>query len=232
MKILKKYQWEIILATVVLIVICELIFFILPTTTAIFTVREEINVVRQKNDKLTQKLQSLNSLDLPDFERSYRLVNLVLLKDKKPASIFLSFDNILAKSDAIDVSLGSISFAPGEMKNTRAAGKKTEGDLVFDLPVKGKYESVFKFITAAEKSYPLISIKSLSGEIGDAADIKLNLTLYIYPEINALPSLETAISPLSNADRSLIDEIEGTSSSFLEDVSVPAQKFNRTNLFE
>ncbi len=230
----KKYKWEIALGLVVITALLGVIFIIYPAIKAIFATREEIDALREKNNRLIVKIGALSALDLTVLERDYRLANFALLKDRQPNSVFSFFNNIFGQNSIVntEVSFGKIGFSPGEIKNISKNKKIPDEDLFFNMPIKGKFDGVLSFIDSAEKNYPLVSIKNISGDVSDKLDLKFNFIMHVYPEISTLPSLEAPVTQFSDKDKKLLDEINMKYTSYsLEKTSV-SQRYNRTDLFE
>lgn len=217
MKYYKKYKWEIILAFFVLIFLGAGIFYIIPTILSIKQSSEKIASVSLKNEGLVKKIQALDSFSKSDLEEKYQLANNALLSTKNPYKVFNSFDSILGQVDAKDLIMGEIKFSPGEVKNN--VGINPNDNLSFATTLAGNYDVVTDFINKLESNYPLMDVKSIDGKITDKSqsDFKMTFSLFVYPEITFIPSLETPISGFSQKENDLFNQLISTVSGALND---------------
>jgi hypothetical protein len=228
MEAINKYKSQIIFAGSAIISVCVLIFYIIPQVQSIYEEVSRLDTENKKNEILAKKVDFLGQLETTEIEEKYRLTTQALLKDKNPYKIFGLIDNALSKITAQDINLGMIQFMPGEMKGGKT--NKTS-NLMFDVPVTGKYDAFLELVKQIESSYPLVSVMGVSGKISDAAaDLKVSFTMYIAPEPEYIPSLETPLVDFTAQEISFFDNISLFAPEVPEAPAAP-QKFNNTNLF-
>lgn len=225
MKIIKQYKQVIIFVVFLLVFILAGVFYVFPTILLIKDSREEIKTISLKNDALTQKIQILNSFSKEILDQRYFLVNQALLQSKNPYQVFDSFDKIMSRIDSKNVVLGEIQFSPGEIKKNE--NLKANDNLMFETNISGNYDTVLDFIDKLENGYPLMTVKSIDGKLTDdkQVDFGLNITLFVYPEIAFIPSLETPVSGFLPNEDSFFENLATSSSSGVlqEDVLIPVK---------
>lgn len=200
MKFLKKYKQIIIFVVFLLVFILAVVLYVIPSIIFIKDTRQEIKSTSLKNEALIQKIQALNSFSKEVLDQRYQLASNALLQTKNPYQVFDSFDKILNQINSRDVALGEIKFSSGEIKQN--TDLKTNDNLLFQTKISGNYDSVFDFIDKLESSYPLMTVKSIGGKLTDDKQVNfgLNMTLFVYPEITFIPSLETPIPGFSPSE--------------------------------
>lgn len=230
-KIIGKYKPQITFGAVTVLAVLVCALYIVPAIQTIWEQWEQIDEVTKKNEVLSKKINLLAQTELSGLENKYQLVNGILLKDKNPYRIFSIFDDAISKIDAKNLSLGKIDFSPGEMKKT-SVKKTAAGNVMFDVLIKGKYETFLELVKQIETNYPLMSVSATSGKLPDAeAELNANFVVYVVPEIEFIPSLETPLTEFSQEDASIFDKATLLQKAPASEVPFIPQKFNREDIF-
>lgn len=231
MKIIKKYKQIIVFVIFTLIFILSGIFYAIPSIISINNAQHEIEEISLKNRVLIQKIQTLNSLSKDILSERYAFVNGALLQTKNPYQVFNSFDKILNKINSKDVSLGEIKFSSGEIKKN--SDLKVNDNLMFKTSISGNFDTVLDFIEKLENDYPLMTLKSIDGKLKEDRQVnfELNITLFVYPEIAFIPSLETPIAGFLQSENLFFQNLVSTSSGILKEEILPPVKSVREDPF-
>jgi hypothetical protein len=198
-----RFKWFILLGLSCLFFILVLIFFAIPTLLSANAKKIETEALLISNQNLRTKISILDSLNLLDLEEKYRLVNVGILQNKNPFVVLAVFDEIMAKIDPANLTLGPISYSVGEIKEKQLK----IADLAFTQTLKGKRESVNEFVKLTEEGYPLMTIKSIQGKYLESSSMQVDFILHVYPEIEQIPSLQTSINAFTFDDQKRFDQI-------------------------
>lgn len=228
-KELKQYKWMIIFGFSIFFFAATIIFFVVPTLIDIKNKKEQTDILSKKNEVLFSKITQLDSFSMSDLEEKYQLVNIGLLQNKDPYKIFSLFDNVLTKVDPKNITLGKFGFQAGEIKDEKTAAKLT--DLVFSQDIEGKMENVSEFVKTIEEGFPLMTVKTLSGQMGENLNVKFDFLLHVYPETTQIPSLETPITGFSAGDSKVFDGISPYLTIYEKSGSTSPQKSGKVDPF-
>jgi hypothetical protein len=213
-----RYKWFILAGVSAVFFLLVILAFVLPTIFDIKNKIDQTDAMNAKNQILQTKIQVLDSLVLNDLQDKYKLVNIGLLQNRDPFYVLSMFDNFTSKIDQKNIDLGNISYSVGEIKEKQT---KTD-DLVFSQSVSGKIDSVNDFVNLVEKSFPLMSVKSVSGQYDGNSPMMINFSLYIYPEVKQIPSIDSPLTAFSSTELKLFDEISPFASVFANSASEEA----------
>jgi hypothetical protein len=225
----QRYRWFVILGLAFGFFLLLLFAYVVPMLFEVTNKKEQTDVLLLKNQTLRTKIQTLDSFVLADLEEKYQFASVGILQNKNPSLVLLMFDNLLSKIDPKNIDLGSISYSPGEVKEKQLM----TDDLLFSQSVKGQTEKVNEFVNLIEKSFPIVSVRSIEGQYTGNLAMIMNFTLHIYPEVKQIPSIETPLSAFSPTELKLFDEIMPFASIFSsgKEGASTVQKSGKTNPF-
>jgi hypothetical protein len=198
-----RYQWFIIFGLSLGFFLLLVVVFVVPTFFSIKDKKEKTDILLLKNEIFRNKLTVLNDFVLSDLEEKYELTNVGILPNKNPNLVLAVFDDLLSKVDSGNIDLGNISYSPGEIKEAQTK----MDNLLFSQSIKGKKENLNDFVNLIEKSFPLMTIRTIQGKYGADVAMTMGFTLYIYPEIKQIPSVDTPVAFFSEKELKVFDEI-------------------------
>ncbi|MCL5439264.1 MAG: hypothetical protein M1268_04770 [Patescibacteria group bacterium] len=197
------------------IIICLIIFLkvVIPQIYDFFTVRDEVNQIRERINVLTQNLNLLSNLNNSDLDSDLNITALALPPEKDFAGILNAIKQASAKSGAV---VGDYSFMVGEISGKTKEIKKYPS-IEVDLSLKNDIKTTQNFLNEIYKTLPLSEVSAI-----DVSGNSANITISFY--YKQLPKMQynknMTIKGLSNQDNSLLKDLSNWKTSESSDFSL------------
>ncbi len=197
-----------IMVTLIMFISVTLLFT--PWITSIRGEMTRITDYKKKNNKLSEKISYLKSIDPKVLEDNSKKFNDAIFAEKN--SYFL-INVIRSVGDDIGFSIANFSLSPGEVKDETVT-TKTKKVSVKRIPVEvsliGPRDKFIEFIDKLEKTLPILAIEELKTKT-ELNMIKLDLTVSaFFVPINSeskIENLELSDLTLTEEEKILIDRL-------------------------
>ncbi|MGB9637521.1 MAG: hypothetical protein ACPLY7_01850 [Microgenomates group bacterium] len=211
-EILKNFLFPIL--AISLIVLLTFVLLI-PKVKQILQIKKEIVGQREQITKLSQKLNTLQSLSEPElFDASN------LLLEALPAQ--KDFYKVLALTKKVfndnSAQLLSFDFAPGKISSNSAGTKEGReiGEMRLKAVFSASYESFNNLLQTLAKVLPLMEIDSVKFSSMNAStsgtllnlEGALSMRTYFAPLPKTMGSVDAPLPVVSNKDKQLLEELK------------------------
>jgi len=230
LKNLARYKSYLIPISVLAIIFLTSLIFLKPKIMGLSQIQKGNAVERKKLAQLSQKVASLEGLDLNELVTKSDTL-LKILPAEKDVPSFMSSLKVVGQQT--NVSLKTLKMDPGGISTGSAQPKKEEKGLPFipiSLIVSGGSEQIRDFIQKVENVIPLMRIVTLnlSNKEDNFTEANIVLNAYFQPLPQNIGQLEQPISLITQEEESTYQSLSGLSSVATESslLEVPSGREN------
>lgn len=232
LKNLTQYKSYLIPILVLAIIFVTSLVFLKPKIVGLSQIQKKNSVERKKLAQLSQKVASLEGLDLNELTTKSDTL-LKILPAEKDVPNFMATLKVL--SQQTNVTLKTLKMDPGGISTDSAQPKKEEKGLPFitiSLIVRGDSEEIKEFAQKVENVIPLMRITtlSLSNKEDNFTEASIVLNAYFLPLPQNIGQLEQPISLITQEEESTYQSLFGLTSAATES-GFPEVSSGRENPF-
>jgi len=189
--------------------------FLAPNIRKATGLKEQIDKERERLSLLSQKLADLQNLSEAELVDEAKLLTEALPADNDFYQSLTVVKKIFADNG---VTMDSFKFSPGEVSTQAAVlgSNKAQGKIEYQVSFSSSFESFANFVSAVEKTLPLLEIESIKfnflGTASSSANLLsfegvLGLRSFYSPLPSTIGKIDSPVPKVNNQERQLIEDL-------------------------